>query len=65
MPKWNIPGMKYFLCGGYKSLFEEDGEQAYLYECINYRVFDAFKVKVDYAYQDFRRLKNVQYISWG
>jgi opacity protein-like surface antigen len=56
----------FFIRGGYKSLFEEDGEQGFTMGAgINYRVFDALKVKVDYAYQDFGRLKNVQYISLG
>jgi len=56
----------FFIRGGYKSLFEEDGEQGFtLGAGINYRFFDAFKIKIDYAYQDFGRLKNVQYISLG
>ena len=56
----------FFIRGGYKSLFEEDGEQGFTVGAgINYRVLEAFKVKIDYAYQDFGRLKNVQYISLG
>ncbi len=56
----------FFLRGGYKSLFEQDGEQGLTFGAgINYRVFDTFKIKFDYAYQDFGRLKNVQYISLG
>ncbi len=56
----------FFIRGGYKSLFEEDGEQGFTIGAgINYRVLEAFKVKIDYAYQDFGRLKNVQYISLG
>lgn len=56
----------FFIRGGYKSLFEEDGEQGITFGAgINYRILDAFKIKVDYAYQDFGRLKNVQYISLG
>lgn len=56
----------FFIRGGYKSLFEEDGEQGFTVGAgLNYRVLDAFKIKVDYAYQDFGRLKNVQYISLG
>lgn len=56
----------FFIRGGYKSLFEEDGEQGLTVGAgINYRFFDSFKIKFDYAYQDFGRLKNVQYISLG
>lgn len=56
----------FFLRGGYKSIFEAQGEQGFTFGAgINYRIFDAFKVKVDYAYQDFGRLKNVQYIALG
>ncbi|NWF88972.1 MAG: PorV/PorQ family protein [Ignavibacteriaceae bacterium] len=56
----------FFVRGGYKSLFEEEGEQGLTIGAgINYRILDAFKLKVDYAYQDFGRLKNVQYISLG
>lgn len=56
----------FFIRSGYKSLFEQDGEQGFTFGAgVNYRVFDSFKIKVDYAYQDFGRLKNVQYISLG
>lgn len=56
----------FFLRGGYKSLFEQDGEQGLTFGAgINYRIFDTFKIKFDYAYQDFGRLKSVQYISLG
>ena len=56
----------FFIRGGHKSLLEDEGEQGFtLGAGINYRVLDAFKIKVDYAYQDFGRLKNVQYISVG
>jgi opacity protein-like surface antigen len=56
----------FFIRGGYKSLFEEDGEQGLTVGAgINYRFFDSFKIKFDYAYQDFGRLKNVQYVSLG
>lgn len=56
----------FFIRGGYKSLLEDEGEQGFtLGAGINYRILDAFKIKVDYAYQDFGRLKNVQYISVG
>lgn len=56
----------FFIRGGYKSLFEEDGEQGLTVGAgVNYRFFDSFKIKFDYAYQDFGRLKNVQYVSLG
>lgn len=56
----------FFIRGGFKSLLEQDGEQGFTFGAgINYRVFDEFKLKFDYAYQDFGRLKNVQYISLG
>jgi len=56
----------FFIRGGYKSLFEQDGEQGFTIGAgLNYRFFDAYKIKIDYAYQDFGRLKNVQYISLG
>lgn len=52
--------------GGYKSLFENEGEQGLtLGFGLNYRIIGSVKVKVDYAYQDFGRLKNVQYFSIG
>ncbi len=56
----------FFIRGGYKSLFEQDGEQGFtLGAGINYRILNAFKVRLDYAYQDFGLLKSVQYISLG
>ena len=56
----------FFVRGGYKSLFEKDGEQGLtLGVGINYRLIESIKVKLDYAYEDFGRLKNVQYISLG
>ncbi len=55
-----------FLRGGYKSLFEKDSEQGFTVGIgINYRLIESVKVKFDYAYQDFGRLKNVQYFSVG
>jgi len=55
-----------FIRVGYKSLFEKDGEQGLTFGAgVNYRVVDALGVKIDYAYQDFGRLKNVQYFSLG
>ncbi len=56
----------FFVRGGYKSLFEREGEQGLtLGVGVNYRLVEAVKVMIDYAYQDFGRLKNVQYISLG
>jgi len=55
-----------FLRGGYKSLFQRGGEEGFTLGIgLNYRVAGEVAVKIDYAYQDFGRLKNVQYISMG
>ncbi len=55
-----------FLRAGYKSLFELDTEEGLsLGIGLNYRVIDALKVSFDYAYQDFGRLENVHYFSFG
>ena len=51
---------------GFNSLFEKDSEKGLtLGFGLNYRIFDLVKAKVDYAYQDFGRLKSVHYISVG
>lgn len=51
---------------GYNSLFERDSEKGLtLGFGLNYRIVDMIKVKLDYAYQDFGRLKDVQYFSIG
>jgi opacity protein-like surface antigen len=56
----------FFLRAGLKSLFERDTEQSYTFGFgINYRLIEAVRVKIDYAYQEFGRLKNVHYISLG
>jgi hypothetical protein len=53
-----------FLRGGYKSLFEKGGEQRYtLGVGVNYSLARGVAFSVDYAYLDFGRLKNVQYIT--
>lgn len=53
-----------FLRGGYKSLFERDTEQGMtLGVGLHYKLSDLVQVKVDYAYQDFGRLTNVQYFA--
>lgn len=51
---------------GYNSLFERDSEKGLtLGFGLNYRIFDLVKAKIDYAYQDFGRLKSVHYFSVG
>jgi len=55
-----------FLRGGWKSLFERDTEQGFTAGIgVQYRVVGEFKVKLDYAYQDWGRLNNVHYLSLG
>jgi len=55
-----------YVRGGYNSLFEKDSEKGLtLGVGLHYRIADLIKIKVDYAYQDFGRLNNVQYISLG
>jgi len=51
---------------GYKSLFEKDTEQGLTFGVgINYKIIDIANVMIDYAYQDFERLKSVHYLSLG
>jgi len=55
-----------YLRAGYNSLFEKDTEKGItLGFGIHYRIIDMVKVKLDYAYQDFGRLKDVHYFSVG
>ncbi|MBL1214747.1 MAG: PorV/PorQ family protein [Ignavibacteriae bacterium] len=55
-----------FLRAGYKSLFEKDTEEGVSFGVgLNYRLVDALKVRFDYAYQDFGRLENIHYFSFG
>jgi hypothetical protein len=55
-----------FIRGGWKSLFERDTEQGITAGIgLHYRVAGEFKIKVDYAYQDWGRLKNVHYLTFG
>jgi opacity protein-like surface antigen len=55
-----------FLRAGYKSLFEVDTEEGLsLGVGLNYRVVNSLKFSFDYAYQDFGRLENVHYFSFG
>jgi opacity protein-like surface antigen len=51
---------------GYNSLFEKDSEKGLtLGFGLHYRIVDMIKVKLDYAYQDYGRLKDVHYFSLG
>lgn len=55
-----------FIRGGYNSLFETDSEKGLTFGFgLNYRLIDAIKLKLDYAYQDFGRLTSVHYFSFG
>lgn len=55
-----------FIRGGYNSLFETDSEKGLTVGFgLNYRLIDAVKLKLDYAYQDFGRLTSVHYFSFG
>lgn len=55
-----------FVRVGYNSLFEKDSEKGLTAGFgVNYRIVDLVKVKLDYAYQDFGRLKDVHYFSVG
>lgn len=55
-----------YLRAGYNSLFERDTEKGLtLGFGIHYRIIEMVKVKLDYAYQDFGRLKDVHYFSVG
>lgn len=65
-------GMEYawneliYIRAGYNSLFEKDSEKGLtLGFGVNYRIVDLVKVKLDYAYQDYGRLKDVHYFSVG
>lgn len=55
-----------FIRGGYNSLFETDSEKGLTVGFgLNYRLIDAIKLKLDYAYQDFGRLTSIHYFSFG
>ncbi len=65
-------GMEYawneivFVRGGWKSLFERETEQHFTAGVgLHYRIVGDFKFMVDYAYQDWGRLKNVHYLTFG
>ncbi|MGE5437578.1 MAG: PorV/PorQ family protein [Syntrophothermus sp.] len=56
----------FYARAGYNSLFEKDSEKGFtLGAGINYKIADVIGVKFDYAYQDFGRLSNIQYLSIG
>jgi opacity protein-like surface antigen len=51
---------------GYKSLFLRDSEQGLtLGVGINYTIENTATLRLDYAYADYGRLKNIQYITLG
>lgn len=53
-----------FLRGGYKSLFLDDSEESYaLGFGLKKNLMGNVSIKVDYAYQDFGRLNNIQKFS--
>lgn len=55
-----------FLRGGYKSLFEKNTEQGLTAGIgLSYQLVESIRAIVDYAYQDFGRLKNVHYLTLG
>lgn len=55
-----------FLRGGYNSLFEKDSEKGLTFGFgLQYRLFELTKIKIDYAFQEFGRLKNIHYFSVG
>ncbi len=55
----------FFLRGGYKTLFARDSEQGLCFGAGLHYGFGPTKIKVDYAYQDFGVLNDVQMFSVG
>jgi len=56
----------FFIRGGYKSLFLSNSEQSFtLGAGINYEMSSGLNLKINYAYGDYGRLKNIQYIDIG
>jgi hypothetical protein len=50
--------------GGYKNLFEEDGEQGLTFGAgINVRLDKALRARFDYAYADFGRLESTHWFT--
>lgn len=55
-----------FVRGGYRTLFLKDSEQSYTFGAgLKYEVAQGLKVTVNYAYADYGRLKDVQFIDLG
>ncbi len=55
-----------FARAGYNSLFEKDSEKGVTFGIgLNYRLVQAVRVVFDYAYQDFGRLEEVHYFTFG
>lgn len=55
----------FFIRGGYRSLFLEDSEEGFtIGGGINYKI-TGLNFKVDYAYEDFGRLDNIQKFTLG
>ena len=51
---------------GYKALFEREGQQGLtLGMGLNYRLIESIHLMLDYAYEDFGKLKNVHYLTVG
>ncbi|MBU1097210.1 MAG: hypothetical protein CVV23_03055 [Ignavibacteriae bacterium HGW-Ignavibacteriae-2] len=51
---------------GYNSLFETDSEKGFTFGAgLNYRFIESVRLLFDYAYQDFGRLEEVHYFSFG
>lgn len=56
----------FFVRVGYKSLFLNNSEQSLTFGFgLNYEIQDNFFAQVNYAYGDYGRLKNIQYIDIG
>ena len=55
-----------FIRGGYKSLFLSNSEQSFtLGAGLNYEMNSGLYIKINYAYGDYGRLKNIQYFDIG
>ena len=51
---------------GYKSLFLRDSEQGLTWGVgFHYGITNVARIKIDYAFADYGRLKNVQYLTFG
>ena len=56
----------FFLRGGYKSIFLSNSEQSFtLGAGLNYEISQGLFIRVNYAYGDYGRLKNIQYFDLG